>query len=101
VSVLLVSQQQLEQGRKRARIERAKAMVAMGMQPQDQAQRRGAIPDDVQQLVWLRDGGAASTAAPRQSSSSTTSSRSRWVEAAILRTFRSCADPATGARVPA
>lgn len=32
-------------------------MVAMGMQPQDQAQRRDVIPDDVKQLVWLRDGG--------------------------------------------
>jgi hypothetical protein len=57
VYALLVSQQQLERGRKRARIERAKAMVAMGMQPQDQAQRRDVIPDDVKQLVWLRDGG--------------------------------------------
>jgi hypothetical protein len=50
---LLVSRQQRERGR----IERAKAMVAMGMQPQDQAQRRDVIPDDVKQLVWLRDGG--------------------------------------------
>jgi hypothetical protein len=57
VYALLVSQQQCERGRKRARIERAKAMVAMGMQPQDQAQRRDVIPDDVKQLVWLRDGG--------------------------------------------
>jgi HNH endonuclease len=53
VYALLVSQQQRERGR----IERAKAMVAMGMQPQDQAQRRDVIPDDVKQLVWLRDGG--------------------------------------------
>jgi len=57
VYALLVSQQQREQGRKRGRIERAKAMVAMGMQPQDQPQRRDVIPDDVKQLVWLRDGG--------------------------------------------
>jgi hypothetical protein len=53
VYALLVSKQQ----RERARIERAKAMVAMDMQPQDQAQRRDVIPDDVKQLVWLRDGG--------------------------------------------
>jgi hypothetical protein len=53
VYALLVSKQQRERGR----IERAKAMVAMGMQPQDQAQRRDVIPDDVKQLVWLRDGG--------------------------------------------
>jgi hypothetical protein len=53
VYALLVSQQQRERGR----IERAKAMVAMGMQPQDQVQRRDVIPDDVKQLVWLRDGG--------------------------------------------
>jgi hypothetical protein len=50
---LLVSRQQRERGR----IERAKAMVAMGIQPQDQAHRRDVIPDDVKQLVWLRDGG--------------------------------------------
>jgi hypothetical protein len=53
VYALLVSQQQRERGR----IERAKAMVAMGMQPQDQSRRRDVIPDDVKQLVWLRDGG--------------------------------------------
>jgi hypothetical protein len=53
VYALLVSQQQRERGR----IERAKAIVAMGMQPQDQAQRRDVIPDDVKQLVWLRDSG--------------------------------------------
>jgi 5-methylcytosine-specific restriction endonuclease McrA len=33
-------------------------MVAMGMQPQDQAQRRDVIPDDVKQMVWMRDGGS-------------------------------------------
>jgi 5-methylcytosine-specific restriction endonuclease McrA len=32
-------------------------MVAMDMEPQDQARRRDVIPDDVKQLVWLRDGG--------------------------------------------
>jgi 5-methylcytosine-specific restriction endonuclease McrA len=32
-------------------------MVATGVQPQDQARRRDVIPDDVKQMVWLRDGG--------------------------------------------
>ena len=50
---LLVSEQQ----RKGGRIERARAMVAMDWEPQDQAQRTDVIPDDVKQLVWLRDGG--------------------------------------------
>ena len=50
---LLVTRQQRERGR----IERAQAMVAMGMQPQDQARRRDIIPDDIKQLVWMRDGG--------------------------------------------
>jgi hypothetical protein len=49
---LLVSRQQRERGR----IERAKAMVSIGMQPQDQVRRRDVIPDDVKQFVWLRDG---------------------------------------------
>jgi hypothetical protein len=40
VHALLVSEQQ----RKRGRIERAQAMAAMGMQPQDQARRRDVIP---------------------------------------------------------
>jgi hypothetical protein len=53
VLALLVSEQQ----RKRGRIERAQAMAAMGWQPQDQARRRDVIPDDVKQLVWMRDGG--------------------------------------------
>jgi hypothetical protein len=53
VHALLVSEQQ----RKRGRIERAQAMAAMGWQPQDQARRRDIIPDDVKQMVWMRDGG--------------------------------------------
>jgi hypothetical protein len=53
VYALLVSRQQRERGR----IERAQAMVAMGMQPQDQARRRDIIADDVKQFVWMRDGG--------------------------------------------
>jgi hypothetical protein len=53
VYALLVSRQQRDRGR----IERAQAMVAMGMRPQDQAQRRDVIPDDVKQMVWMRDGG--------------------------------------------
>jgi 5-methylcytosine-specific restriction endonuclease McrA len=39
----------------RARIERAQAMVATGMPTRSNT--RGAIPDDVKQLVWLRDEG--------------------------------------------
>jgi hypothetical protein len=53
VAPLLVTQQQRERGR----VERAQAMVAMGMQPQDQSLRRDVIPDDVKQFVWMRDGG--------------------------------------------
>ena len=53
VHALLLSEQQ----RKRGRIERAQAMAAMGWQPPDQERRRDVIPDDVKQLVWLRDGG--------------------------------------------
>jgi hypothetical protein len=51
VNALLVTRQQ----RERQRIDRAQAMVAMGAQPRNAA--RGAIPDDVKQLVWQRDGG--------------------------------------------
>ena len=51
VYALLVTRLQREQ----ATIQRAEAMVATGMQPQPTA--RGAIQDDVKQLVWLRDGG--------------------------------------------
>ena len=53
VYALLVTRQQRDRGR----IERAQAMVAMGLQPQDQAMRRDVIPDDVKQMVWMRDGG--------------------------------------------
>jgi hypothetical protein len=93
---LLVSEQQ----RKRGRIERAQAMVAMGMQPQDQSRRRDVIPDDVKQMVWMRMAAAAGTAAPRQSFSSTTSFRSLWAAAAVLRTSRSSVGHVTAARAP-
>jgi HNH endonuclease len=53
VYALLVSRQQRERGR----IERAQAMVAMGMQPQVQSRRRDVIPDDIKHFVWMRDGG--------------------------------------------
>ena len=53
VHALLVTRQQRERGR----IERAQAMVAMGTEAQDQARRRDVIPDDVKQMVWMRDGG--------------------------------------------
>jgi hypothetical protein len=51
VYALLVTRLQREQ----ATIDRAQAMVATGMRPQPTV--RGAIPDDVKQLVWNRDGG--------------------------------------------
>lgn len=53
VHALLVTRQQREQ----SRVERAQAMVATGMRPQDQSRRRDVIPDDVKQLVWMWDGG--------------------------------------------
>ncbi|MGH3220000.1 MAG: HNH endonuclease [Streptosporangiaceae bacterium] len=51
VYALLVTRGQREQ----QRIERAQAMVAMGSVPRRQV--RGAIPDDLKQYVWQRDGG--------------------------------------------
>ncbi len=52
VYALLVTRQQ----RQAQRIERAQQIVATGSRPRS-AQPRGAIPDDVKQLVWTRDGG--------------------------------------------
>ncbi len=51
VYALLVTRGQ----RERQRIERAQAMVAMGAAPRQTV--RGAIPDDLKQFVWQRDGG--------------------------------------------
>jgi 5-methylcytosine-specific restriction endonuclease McrA len=51
VYALLVTRQQRED----QRIERAQAMVAMGESPRPV--KRGAIPDDVKQFVWIRDEG--------------------------------------------
>lgn len=51
IYALLVTRSQREQ----QRIERAQAIVAMGSMPRPQL--RGAIPDDLKQFVWLRDGG--------------------------------------------
>ncbi|MGW6569821.1 HNH endonuclease [Streptomyces sp. NPDC054975] len=51
VYALITTRQQ----RERQRIDRAKAMVAMGSEPRPSD--RGHIPDDVKQLVWLRDQG--------------------------------------------
>ncbi|MEV4879419.1 HNH endonuclease [Streptomyces cyaneofuscatus] len=51
VYALLVTRQQREQ----RRIDRAVAMVAMGEEPRNS--ERGHIPDDVKQLVWIRDQG--------------------------------------------
>jgi HNH endonuclease len=51
VYALLVTKEQ----RNQARISRAQTMVAMQQVPAPAV--RGAIPDDVKQLVWTRDGG--------------------------------------------
>jgi len=51
VYALLVTKQQ----REKQRVERAKAIVASGVSPQPA--RRGAIPEDLRQLVWTRDRG--------------------------------------------
>ena len=51
VYALLVTRHQREQ----QRIATAQATVAVGAKPQ--ASTRGAIPDDVKQFVWARDGG--------------------------------------------
>lgn len=51
VYALLVTRQQREVGR----VERAKAMVAMGSGPR--VSQRGQIPDDLKQFIWQRDGG--------------------------------------------
>ena len=51
VHALLVTRQQ----RERARIERAQAMVSQGFV--NSGKQRDAIPDDLKQYVWTRDGG--------------------------------------------
>ncbi|MSS00250.1 HNH endonuclease [Arthrobacter sp. BL-252-APC-1A] len=43
--------------RQRQQVERAQAIVAMGPIPR-QKTKREHIPDDLKQLVWLRDGGS-------------------------------------------
>ncbi|WP_211372328.1 HNH endonuclease signature motif containing protein [Arthrobacter citreus] len=43
--------------RQRQQVERAQAIVAMGSNPR-QNTKRAHIPDDLKQLVWLRDGGS-------------------------------------------
>jgi hypothetical protein len=55
IYALLVTRLQREQ----ATIERAQAMVASGTAPKHNA--RGLIPDDVKQLVFMRDGGKCRT----------------------------------------
>lgn len=52
VHALLVTRQQ----RQHQRIDRAQATVNFGGQPRQAS--RGAIPDDLKQLVWVRDGGS-------------------------------------------
>ncbi|MFJ6280295.1 HNH endonuclease [Arthrobacter subterraneus] len=52
IYALLVTREQ----RTQQQIERAQATVAMGATPRTAAARR-AIPDDVKQYVWMRDGG--------------------------------------------
>jgi hypothetical protein len=51
IYALLVTRAQRDQ----QRVERAQAIMAMGATPRQPA--RGAIPDDVKQYVWQRDGG--------------------------------------------
>jgi 5-methylcytosine-specific restriction endonuclease McrA len=51
VHALLVTRSMREQ----QRIERAQAVVALGSLPRTRA--RSGIPDDLKQLVWIRDGG--------------------------------------------
>jgi 5-methylcytosine-specific restriction endonuclease McrA len=51
IYALIVTREQRQQ----QRIARAQTMVAMQQQPAPSA--RGAIPDDIKQLVWMRDGG--------------------------------------------
>jgi hypothetical protein len=51
IHALLVTRQQ----RERARIERAEAMVSQGFV--NSGNQRDAIPDDLKQYVWTRDGG--------------------------------------------
>ena len=51
VYALLVTRQQ----RERQRIDRAQAIVSYGSLPRQSG--RQSIPDDLKQLVWLRDGG--------------------------------------------
>lgn len=51
IYAMLVTRQQ----RARRQVDNAVATVAMGMEPRQSV--RGAIPDDVKQLVWVRDDG--------------------------------------------
>lgn len=51
VHALLVTRHQ----RQRQQIDLAQQMVSMGQEPRPT--QRGAIPDDVKQFVWMRDGG--------------------------------------------
>lgn len=53
IYALLVTREQREV----QRIERAQAMVAMGHEQSARPRARGAIPDDIKQMVWIRDQG--------------------------------------------
>ena len=97
VYALLVTRQQRERGR----IERAQAMVAMGMQPQDQSRRRYVIPDDVKQFVWMCDGGRCRQCGAQAELQYDHIIPVAMGEAVAPRTCRSCAGHATAARVPA
>ena len=83
----------------RGRIEPAQAMAAMGMQPQDQAQRRDVIPDDIKSWSGFGTVAGAGSAVRRPTCSTTTSFRSLWAAAATRRTCRYCAGHVTAARV--
>jgi hypothetical protein len=53
IHALLVTREQ----RRRQQIDRAQATVAIGSTPRGAAAARRAIPDDLKQYVWIRDGG--------------------------------------------
>jgi len=70
VYALLVTRDQ----RRDASIKRAQSTVAMARRPKG-SRARGAIPEDVKQLVWTRDQGRCRSAGRMSNCSSTTSSR--------------------------
>ena len=82
-------------------IERAQAMVAVGMRPQDQAQRRDVIPDDMKQQSGLGTVAGAGSAVRRPGCSTTTSFRSNGGGSSNQENLQVRAGHVTAARVPA